>query len=79
MLLGNEECMFLFFLFLLCFIVTVYYMKNISNQGITSQTMSLFHHLDEAVTVPGLNILLLLFFFTFKVSHQAALAKRNMI
>lgn len=61
MLLGNEECMFLFFLFLLCFIVTVY----ISNQGITSQTMSLFHHLDEAVTVPGLNILLLLFFFHF--------------
>lgn len=54
MLLGNEECMFLF---LLCFIVTVYYMKNISNQGITSQTMSLFHHLDEAVTVPGLNVL----------------------
>lgn len=45
------------FLFLLCFIVTVYYMKNIINQGITSQTMSLFHHLDEAVTVPGLNIL----------------------
>lgn len=57
MLLGNEECMFLVFLVLLCFIITVYYMKNISNQGITSQTMSLFHHLDKAVTVPGLNVL----------------------
>lgn len=62
------------FLFLLCFIVTVYYMKNISNQGITSQTMSLFHRLDEAVTVPSLNVLVF-----FSLLHQAALAKRNMI